>query len=558
MLLFSDLNISDEDLKILCLVEIQMLLCSNGSSLENYKTMPYPEILETFDYSNKLIADELNYDKDEMAKLHDSLFNKLTDEQAGVYKQIMDSVSSGSGGFFFLYGYGGTGKTFLWNTLSAALRSKGLIVLNAASSGIAALLLPGGRTAHSTFGIPLQINEESTCGFTKDSFRADLLRETKLIIWDEAPMMNRLCFECFNKSMQDIMSKKDPQAKFKPFGGITVVLGGDFRQILPVIRNGNRTDIVSSTINASPIWRHCRVLRLTANMRLGSSTIPAEEEEIKSFAKWILSIGDGDKEANEYGESDVCVPDDLVIQDSVDPLSSLVNFAYPDLLLNINNPDYFKERGILCPTLDAVEQINEYVMSMIPGEDKEYLSCDRVCRSDANSEIEGDWFTPEFLNDIKCSGIPNHKLKVKVGCPVMLMRNTDQSAGLCNGTRLIVTDLGKTFIGGTVITGKNAGDKVFIPRYNLIPTDAGLPFKFRRRQFPLTNCLAMTINKSQGQSLPHVGIYLPNPVFTHGQLYVALSRVKSRKGLKLLILDDKGLPTNMTTNVVYREVFENL
>ncbi|MCI78285.1 ATP-dependent DNA helicase PIF1, partial [Trifolium medium] len=69
-------------------------------------------------------------------------------------------------------------------------------------------------------------------------------------------------------------------------------------------------------------------------MRLGSSSIPAEQEEIKSFAKWILSIGDGDKEANEYGESVVCVPEDLVIQESVDPLSSLVNFAYPDLLLN--------------------------------------------------------------------------------------------------------------------------------------------------------------------------------------------------------------------------------
>ncbi|MCI01239.1 ATP-dependent DNA helicase PIF1, partial [Trifolium medium] len=88
----SDLNINDEDLKILCLVEIQMLLCSNGTSLDKFKTMPFPEILKTFDYSNKLIAEALNYDKEEMAKLHDSLIHKLTDEQADVYKQIMDSV----------------------------------------------------------------------------------------------------------------------------------------------------------------------------------------------------------------------------------------------------------------------------------------------------------------------------------------------------------------------------------------------------------------------------------------------------------------------------------
>jgi ATP-dependent DNA helicase PIF1 len=138
------------------------------------------------------------------------------------------------------------------------------------------------------------------------------------------------------------------------------------------------------------------------------------------------------------------------------------------------------------------------------------------------------------------------------------MRNIDQAAGLCNGTRLTVTELGKNFIGGTVITGKNAGDKIYVQRLNLIPSDPGLPFKFSRKQFPLTLCLAMTINKSQGQSLSKVGIYLPKPVFTHGQLYVALSRVKSRKGLKLLILDEEGAVSTTTINVVYREVFDNV
>jgi ATP-dependent DNA helicase PIF1 len=93
---------------------------------------------------------------------------------------------------------------------------------------------------------------------------------------------------------------------------------------------------------------------------------------------------------------------------------------------------------------------------------------------------------------------------------------------------------------------------------NLIPSDPGLPFKFMRRQYPLTLCFSMTINKSQGQSLPHVGIYLPKPVFTHGQLYVALSRVTSRKGLKLLILNEDGEVVKETVNVVYREVFANL
>ena len=93
---------------------------------------------------------------------------------------------------------------------------------------------------------------------------------------------------------------------------------------------------------------------------------------------------------------------------------------------------------------------------------------------------------------------------------------------------------------------------------NLTPSKSGLPFKFHRRQFPISLCFATTINKSQGLTLNKVGLYLPRPVFTYGQLYVAISRVKSKKGLKILILGDNENTNNSTTNMVYREIFENV
>ncbi|KAL6584691.1 hypothetical protein OROMI_003980 [Orobanche minor] len=104
----------------------------------------------------------------------------------------------------------------------------------------------------------------------------------------------------------------------------------------------------------------------------------------------------------------------------------------------------------------------------------------------------------------------------------------------------------------------NAGEDIWIPRMSMVPNDPSLPFKFERRQFPVTICFAMTINKSQGQTLSNVGLYLRNPVFTHGQLYVAISRVRSKRGLKVLILDDESKVVSSTKNVVYSEVFDNL
>ena len=169
------------------------------------------------------------------------------------------------------------------STLSSALRSKGKIMLIVASSKIASLLLPGGRTTHSKFRISIPILENSICNIEQGSDAAHLLRVAHLIIWDEAPMVHKFCFEALDRILKDIM--KDDLTCNSVFGGKVVVFGGDFRQILPVIPRGTRSDIVHATINASYLWNHYQVLTLSKNMRLMQSGLPkSTATEIQQFS----------------------------------------------------------------------------------------------------------------------------------------------------------------------------------------------------------------------------------------------------------------------------------
>ena len=164
-----------------------------------------------------------------------SLHNNLNKEQRTAYDEILATIDSKTGGIFFIDGPGGTGKTFLYRALLATVREQGKIALATATSGVAASIMPGGRTAHSRFKIPLRIDDGSICTFPKESGTAQLLKEASLIIWDEASMTKRQAVEALDRSMRDITDK--PKL---PFGGKTVVFGGDFRQVLPVIRKGTR------------------------------------------------------------------------------------------------------------------------------------------------------------------------------------------------------------------------------------------------------------------------------------------------------------------------------
>lgn len=170
-----------------------------------------------------------------------------------VYHSVLDSIENDKDGLYFVYGSGGCGKTFIWQTICCRLRSEQKIVLPVASSGIATTFLLGGRTAHSRFYIPLKLDQYSTAGIKHGTYIAELLHHTSLIIWDEAPMQHHYAFECVDQTLRDIIFDVHPSRSKKPFGGITIVFGGDFRQDLSVIPKATRSEIVGASLNQSKL-----------------------------------------------------------------------------------------------------------------------------------------------------------------------------------------------------------------------------------------------------------------------------------------------------------------
>ena len=245
-----------------------------------------------------------------------------------------------------------------------------------ASSGVASLLLPGGRTAHSRFKIPFNLHKDSTCPISHGSELALLLQNTNLIIWDEAPMMNQYAFEAVDRTLRDIMKAVDPNLEGKPFGGKVVVFGGDFWQILPVIVKGRREDIVGLCLCRSTLWNHVNVMKLNINMRLLNTTYNSNTAEQAEFAKWLLEVGEG-RVPTITAESDIIrLPEDIILPSQ--DLNDLIQFVYSDLSIHSVNPKYFVECGILTPTNEQVNAINTIVMAQFPGEEVEYLSADTV------------------------------------------------------------------------------------------------------------------------------------------------------------------------------------
>ncbi len=486
--------------------------------------------------------DEFSFEIEKEKEIADRQIPLLNEKQRTAFDRIIRAIDnpeqpSSLGRCFFIDGPGGSGKTFLFTTLLSFIRSRNQLALPYATTGMAATLLKGGRTVHSGFKLELNLTSNSTSRLKLNSSEAVLLCAAKLIIIDEITMLHKDGLRCIHESLQEIMGNS------LPFGGKVTVISGDFRQTLPVISKGTIPDILGASIKFSSLWKCFIPLTLNINMR---------SIDDHGHNDWLLKVGTGEANLAHPQHQFLEIPNNMITN------GNLIEEIFSNDVSQLSREE-LSERVIVCPTNGQCLEINRKIIESLPNNGtKIYYSADSIDSKDENDAAQ---FPIEMFYNHHFSGLPPHVLVLKIGVVIMLIRNLNPRIGLCNGTRLLITDLANNFIQAEILTEFGKGTTVLIPRIDLSQQEALLGLTIKRRQFPVIPAYAVTINKSQGQSYQYVGINLETPVFSHGQLYVALSRSRIRENIKIFItntneqgniFDDDRI---FTKNIVYRQVF---
>jgi hypothetical protein len=355
--------------------------------------------------------------------------------------------------------------------------------------------------------------------------RGELINCARLITIDEASMLNRAAFTCTEEVCRRVMNNS------KPFGGKVVILLGDFRQTCPVIPGGTRAQVIDACIQSSPLWDHFQIRRLHRMVRNAADP---------EYAAFVNEIGDG-----------LTTDVKLHLLSQTTDRDDIMNFVFPSVVLR--DPYCCLGRGIIAPTNKQVDEYNSTLLNRVQGMSKMYLAADTLKEATECGMISGS-ATLDYVARNTPPGLPPHTLTLKTNGVFRLLRNFSVDQQLVKNARVLITDLGRRIVTVKVLTDRASHDRgseqeFIIPRISFTH-ELSSGHTLLRRQFPLAPAYCTTFHSCQGLTYNCIGIDLTRPVFTHGQLYTALSRIRTREHALIRVRPNEEL----TKNITYHEL----
>jgi hypothetical protein len=458
--------------------------------------------------------------------------------------------------FICLHGQGGSGKSVMMNKVSTLVRSKGLLGLDCAQTNLASLNFEGGVTAHTLTGYPvIEDGDDNDNGEKVDCRpspeRLEVLLNAVLINWDEF-----FSAHCDQWEASVRLLNENPN--------LIWCLYGDSRQIPPIVTGGTAVDTILASVKSSPLWSQVKVLFLRKNMRLEEmiardNSTPEEEEEIEDqqiYALQLGSVGEDipcmhvvmvQEEISEYETKKLLALDKLQFFINTETeIEEAINWLYPTGIPTAEEYDSGLQpsRVILATDNEKVDFWNSKIQSMNPNPTSSLISRDYFSDVDDTKGYLAAILTTSVKRDFSNTQVPDHEIQLKVGDICLITRNMN-CLGLASNSKVRILRINKFSI--VVCTMDSDKRTVIVPRIRFVfKLKYGSSFNLTRIQFPLRLAYAMTINRSQGQSIDFLLLDITKQAFEHGQAYVALSRIRRSKRIRLILLEEDFYPNSFS------------
>ncbi len=457
---------------------MEVKLRSMGKTLKDFE----------IDCLEHAIAQNDVMDDDDTASHND--LPPLSDEQSIALRTIQEMVGNPniSCKVLTVVAPAGTGKTLFIRHAVAKLNANGVSSMCVAASALAATLLPKGQTAHAALKIPIVCDDQSFC--TWSIALKEHLRNVSVIFWDEISMISYHVAETVERSFKYLMQNNEL------FGGKVVVFCGDFRQLPPVVKHGKGE--FYSLLNRDWFVSVPKAI-FSKNFRLMND---------ESFDRILQRVGDGIEDQIE-------IPGKCIVQSLDEAILRVFGVNVTD--------EANADKVMLAYTLHQCSIVNDAVFEKIPGDTSYSYAVD-----DLSDCTQPDLYPSEYVASLAIHGCPPAMLSMKPKARYMIMRNLNPPA-ICNGIMAELVRATRYNCTLKLLSGHGKGSIICLPRctFHVSSDVSGLPFSFKRRQFPLTPAYCLSVHKSQGQTLKVVGFVGDADAFSHGQVYVALSRVGS-------------------------------